>query len=108
MLAVGCLAIGVMLGAMALRRRHMREPVAFAGRPTVIVTVLVILFALLLTPLGLPLTIGVVVCAAATSGENFSWPVLVAVAVALAAISTLLFHTLLRLQVPVWPNLAWF
>jgi putative tricarboxylic transport membrane protein len=106
-LAIGCLAIGAILAVSALRARTVRQPLDLSARPALAVIGLVVAFAGLLPWLGLPLTILVVVLAAPIAGEPFRWATLALTALTLAAGSTLLFHTLLRLQVPVWPSLAW-
>ena len=109
-LSYGCIAIGAVILGSALTTHRSRLPINLDWKPALIVTVLVLAFAVLLPWLGLPLTIIAIVLAAAVSGEKFSWPVLTLTALGLAVASTLLFHTLLRLQVPVWPalkGLAW-
>lgn len=105
MLAIGCIGIGCLLLAEALLGRAVREPVHFAWRPAIFVTLLVLGFAALLPWAGLPLTIIALTLAAGASGETFRWPVLIATAIVLAALATALFAWLLKLQVPVWP--AW-
>lgn len=106
MLAIGCVLIGVWLAFTAWRTRAERDAVAFAWKPALLVPALVAAFGILLPRFGLPLTIlTVVVMAGALSGETFRWPLLALTALTLAAVSTLLFHTLLRLQVPLWPEL---
>lgn len=105
MLAIGCIGVGVLLLVEALAGRARREAIAFAWRPAIFVTVLVLGFALLLPRAGLPVTIVVLTVAAGASGEAFRWPVLLATAFALALLATALFGLALKLQVPVWP--AW-
>lgn len=104
MLSYGCIGVGIILFSTAIIRREARAAFGFAGWPLLIVTALVVAFGLLLPRLGLPLTIVAIVLAAGVSGETFDWRVLAATALTLALFSTLLFHTLLRLQVPVWPS----
>lgn len=105
MLAFGCIGVGGLLLVEAILSRAPRERIAFAWRPAIFVTLLVLGFAALLPHLGLPVTIVLLTLAAGASGETFRWPLLIATALALAALATALFAWLLKLQVPVWP--AW-
>lgn len=104
MLALGCVGIGLLLLVQSVLSAGPREAIRFSPRPTIFVTVLVLGFAALLPWAGLPLTIAALTLAAGASGESFRWPVLIATAVILAAVSTGLFAYLLKLQVPVWPS----
>ncbi|HRK19980.1 MAG TPA: tripartite tricarboxylate transporter TctB family protein [Hyphomicrobiaceae bacterium] len=107
-LSIGCLIIGVILAGLKFYHGRADEAVDFAVRPALFTTALVLLFALLLPRLGLPLTIILIVAAAGISGENYDLRWLAVTALVLATVCTLLFHTLLGLQVPVWPSSAWF
>ncbi len=102
-LSIGCIGVGLWLGVPPILRRDPRRPLALAARPTLIVTALVLGFAAALPWIGLPLTVIAIVRTAAAAGEAFDPWYLLATAVSLAVLATLLFHTLLRLQVPVWP-----
>lgn len=104
-LAWGCVVIGALLLGRAWLERGVRTArVNFAWRPLVLVTVMVIAFALLLPRLGLPITVALTVAATALSGEKFRWPALIAIALGMALITTLLFSTALDLQIQVWPK----
>ncbi len=104
MLAVGCLAVGVIRIASIFFGSEASEPVSIAFGPLALVTVMVAGFALLLPWLGLPLAVIVSVLPAAISGETFRWHLLLAIAVVLAALTTVLFAYGLKLQIPVWPT----
>jgi hypothetical protein len=104
-LAIGCVGIGVILLLQRMFAAAVDgEPaVSFAWRPLVLVTVMVLCFGLLLPRLGLPLTVALMIPPAALSGETFRWPTMIAIAIGMAAMCTLLFSTALKLQIPIWP-----
>jgi hypothetical protein len=104
-LAIGCIGVGciLLLQALVFPSADEGDRLRIAWRPLFLVTAMVIGFALLLPRLGLPITVALVVGAAALSGENFRWPTLAAIAAGMALLSTLLFSTALKLQIPVWP-----
>lgn len=104
LLSLGCIAIGAIQLAMAAFGKNRGEAVVIEVRPMLFVTAMIVGFAALLPILGLPLTTGLLVLAAAASGEAFDWRVLALTAVGLGAGSAVLFAVLLRLQVPVWPQ----
>lgn len=102
MLAIGCILVGVLrLAERALLGIGDRFEIAL--RPALLASALVVGFALTLPYLGLPLTIALVVLAAAASGERFDWRWLAVTAAVLALGCALLFGWLLRLQIPLWP-----
>ena len=103
LLAMGCLGVGVIRAAGAFIGNVASEPVTLAWRPLALVTVMVAGFAVLLPLLGLPLAVIVAMLPAAVSGEVFRWPVLLAIACGLAAMTTALFAWGLKLQIPIWP-----
>lgn len=103
MLAVGCMIVGVVLLAIAMTTGGDTAPVTAALAPLVLVTAMVAGFAVLLPWLGLPLTVVACVLPAAFSGETFRWTSLAAMALILAALTTLLFAWGLKLQIPVLP-----
>jgi hypothetical protein len=84
----------------ATRRYRFRAP---ALRSLVIVTAMTVAFALLLPRLGLPLTVVALILASAIAGEKIRWPLLLALALGFAGLTTILFAYALRLQFPVWP-----
>jgi hypothetical protein len=105
LLAWGCVIVGVLLSARAWwERRAPGEPVRFALHALVLVTAMVVVFALLLPRLGLPITVALTIAATAVSGERFRWLPLALIALGMAVLTTLLFSTALELQIPVWPK----
>ncbi len=104
MLAFGCVGVGVLLLLQAMLAKD-AVSVNFSLRPAAFVTALVLVFAALLPWAGLPLTIFIVTLLAGASGEKLSWVMMAMTAILLSLLSTVLFVTLLQLQVPVWP--AW-
>lgn len=105
MLAVGCLLVGALQVGGALLRPDGSEGVSIAIGPLLLVTAMVVGFAVLLPWLGLPLTVIVVVLGAAISGEAFGWAALIGIALVLAGLTTVLFGILLKLQIQLLP---WF
>jgi putative tricarboxylic transport membrane protein len=104
-LAIGCIGVGCVLMAQGYRAAPAGDGhrVEIAWRPLLLVTIMVIGFAVLLPRLGLPLTVAVMTAGAAASGETFNWTMLALIAVGMAVMSLLLFSTALNLQIPVWP-----
>lgn len=103
MLAVGCTIVGAVLLAAAKLAREPAEPVTASLAPLVLVTVMVAGFAALLPWIGLPAAVIASVLPAAFAGEAFRWPLLLAMAAGLAALTTALFAWGLKLQIPVLP-----
>lgn len=108
MLAVGSMGIGAILLSVGALGRGNREPVSLAVKPLLLTTAMVAGFALLLPWLGLPLTVIACVLPAALSGEKFNFGLLLLIAIGLAVFTTLLFAWALKLQIPIWPDLAGF
>ncbi|HWV80035.1 MAG TPA: tripartite tricarboxylate transporter TctB family protein [Hyphomicrobiaceae bacterium] len=104
-LAIGCIVVGciLLLQAFTVKAAEEGPRVSIAWRPLVLVTLMVTAFGGLLPYLGLPITVALITLMAAASGETFTWPMLVVMAVGLAVMSLLLFSTALNLQIPVWP-----
>lgn len=102
LLALGCIAVGVVQLVTGLAITW-GETVSVGIRPLVFVTGLVLGFAALLPFLGLPLTVFLLVLAAAFSGEALEWPMLLLTALLLSTGAGVLFGALLRLQIPIWP-----
>jgi hypothetical protein len=104
LLSLGSIAVGVIQLTTAMFSKDRGDAVVIEVQPMLFVTAMIVGFAALLPILGLPLTTGLLVLAAAASGEAFDWRILVLTAIGLAAGSALLFAVVLRLQVPVWPQ----
>lgn len=102
-LAIICMLIGAALLAESLLARDQGQPVSIAIRPLLLVTAMVVGFAMLLPFLGLPLTVVLAMVPAGLSGEQFRWPSLLVIAAVVAALTTALFAWALNLQIPVLP-----
>lgn len=102
LLAIGCILVGVLQFLTGLVRSW-GETATIELRPLAFVVALIMGFAGLLPFLGLPLTVFLLVLAAALSGEALKWPMLLLSALLLAAGTGVLFGLLLRLQIPIWP-----
>jgi len=77
----------------------------FAWRPLFILVGAVVIFGLMLEPLGLILTIPVLIVATSLAGHEFSWKGVLVSAVVLTAASWGIFILGLKLTIPVLP---WF
>ena len=78
---------------------------AFAWRPLSFIVIAIAVFGAMLEPLGLALTIPVLVAISSLAGDEFHWKGVVANAVVLTIGSWLIFVWGLKLTIPVWP---WF
>jgi hypothetical protein len=105
MLAIGCMAVGAVLLVFGLAGRGLRERVTLNARALMLTTLMVAGFALLLPWLGLPLTVVACVLPASLAGESYRWRALWLIAILLAALTTVLFAWLLKLQIPILPDL---
>ncbi len=101
-LALGLIGLAVMIGAMrpgapvaALPRWDWRALGWVVGA--------VVLFALLLEPLGLVAALAVLVVTAARASPQFTWTGGVAAAAVLIALSIVVFDWLIDLRLPLWP-----
>ena len=82
------------------------DPVGkFAWRPLLIIVAAIALFGMMLEPLGLLLTIPVLIIVTSLAGDEFSWKGVLISAVVLTAASWGIFILGLKLTIPVWP---WF
>ena len=82
------------------------DPVGkFAWRPLIIVVAAIVIFGLMLEPLGLILSIPVLIIATSLAGDEFSWKGVLISAVILTIASWGIFILGLKLTIPVWP---WF
>jgi hypothetical protein len=82
------------------------DPVGkFAWRPLVIIVAAIAIFGMLLEPLGLLLTIPVLIVVTSLAGDEFHWKGVLISAVVLTAASWGIFILGLKLTIPVWP---WF
>lgn len=104
MLAFGCVGVGLwQLGVGFLQ--SWGEVATLNLRPMAFVVASIVGFAVVLPYAGLPLTIVILVLAAALSGEAYDRTRMLLTAIVLAAGSALLFGILLRLQIPLLPEM---
>ena len=82
------------------------DPVGkFAWRPLLIIVAAIALFGMMLEPLGLLLTIPVLIVVTSLAGDEFHWKGVLISALVLTAASWGIFILGLKLTIPVWP---WF
>jgi hypothetical protein len=82
------------------------DPVgAMAWRPLLVIVLAIVVFGLMLEPLGLLLTIPVLIIVTSLAGDEFHWRGVLISAVVLTAASWAIFVLGLKLTIPVWP---WF
>ena len=82
------------------------DPVGkFAWRPLIVVVAAIVVFGLMLEPLGLILSIPVLIIATSLAGDEFSWKGVLISAVILTVASWGIFILGLKLTIPVLP---WF
>jgi len=78
---------------------------SFAWRPLTVIVVAISSFGAMLEPLGLALTVPVLIGISSLAGDEFHWKGVVANAVVLTAGAWIIFVWGLKLTIPVWP---WF
>jgi hypothetical protein len=76
---------------------------AFAWRPLIVIVVAIAVFGAMLEPLGLALTVPVLIAIASLAGDEFRWKGVVVNAVVLTFGSWLVFVWGLKLTIPLWP-----
>ncbi len=77
---------------------------AFAWRPLVVIVTAIAVFGAMLEPIGLALTIPVLVVISSLAGDEFHWKGVSANAVVLMIGSWAIFVWGLKLTIPVWPR----
>ena len=98
-----------LLGAIVLFKSLTIESVggdpigAFAWRPLLIIVAAIAVFGLMLEPLGLALTVPVLVFVSSMAGAEFHWKGVVINAVVLTVGSWAIFIRGLKLTIPLWP-----
>jgi hypothetical protein len=81
------------------------DPVgAFAWRPLIIIVAAITIFGLMLEPIGLALTVPVLIVVTSLAGDEFHWKGVAINAVVLTLFSWLIFVYGLKLTIPVWPR----
>ena len=78
---------------------------AFAWRPLIVIVVAITVFGVMLEPLGLALSVPVLIAISSVAGVEFHWKGVAANAVVLTLVSWAIFVWALKLTIPVWP---WF
>ena len=82
------------------------DPVgAFAWRPLLVIVAAIATFGVMLEPIGLALTVPVLIVIASLAGDEFHWKGVLVNAVVLTVGSWFIFVWGLKLTIPVWP---WF
>jgi len=76
----------------------------FYFKPLVLLVAAIVLFGILLKPLGLVLASAVLVAVGAFGGVDFRWKEVVILIVVLAIFSVLVFVKGLGLPIPIWPG----
>jgi putative tricarboxylic transport membrane protein len=76
----------------------------FYFRPLILIVLATVLFGILLKPLGLVLSLAVLVGVGAFGGFEFRWKEVAILYVVLAVFSVLVFVKGLGLPIPVWPG----
>ncbi|HEX4234245.1 MAG TPA: tripartite tricarboxylate transporter TctB family protein [Caldimonas sp.] len=98
-----------LLGAIVLFKSLTIESVggdpigSFAWRPLVVIIAAIAVFGVMLEPLGLALTVPVLIFIASLAGDEFHWKGVVANAVVLTIGSWAIFVWGLKLTIPLWP-----
>ena len=75
----------------------------FAWRPLLVIIVAISLFGVMLEPLGLALTVPVLIFVSSFAGDEFHWKGVLANAVVLTIASWAIFIWGLKLTIPLWP-----
>ena len=78
---------------------------SFAWKPLIVIVFAIALFGVMLEPLGMLLTIPVLIVITSLAGDEFHWKGVLISAVILTAASWAIFVLGLKLTIPVWP---WF
>ena len=78
---------------------------AFAWRPLIVIVLAIAVFGVMLEPLGLALSVPVLIAISSLAGDEFHWKGVAANAIVLTIGSWGIFVWGLKLTIPVWP---WF
>jgi hypothetical protein len=77
----------------------------FAWRPLIVIVIAIAVFGAMLEPIGLALTVPVLIVISSLAGDEFRWKGVVVAAIILTVFSWAIFVWGLKLTIPVWP---WF
>ena len=75
-----------------------------AWRPLIVIIVAIALFGVMLEPLGLAITVPVLIVIASLAGDEFHWKGVLANAIVLTIGSWAIFIWGLKLTIPLWPT----
>ncbi|MEO6362107.1 MAG: tripartite tricarboxylate transporter TctB family protein [Caldimonas sp.] len=106
-LSILLVALGLMVLFKALTiESEGGDPVgSFAWRPLLVIVVAIAVFGVMLEPLGMALTVPVLIIISSLAGDEFRWKGVAVSAVVLTFFSWAVFVWGLKLTIPVWP---WF
>jgi hypothetical protein len=77
---------------------------SFAWRPLIVIVVAIAVFGVMLEPVGLALTVPVLIVITSFAGDEFHWKGVAINAIVLTVFSWLIFVYGLKLTIPVWPR----
>ncbi|HEY2189392.1 MAG TPA: tripartite tricarboxylate transporter TctB family protein [Caldimonas sp.] len=106
---LGLSVLLALLGAIVLFKSLTIESVGgdrigrFAWRPLVVIIAAIAVFGAMLEPLGLALTVPVLIFISSLAGDEFHWKGVVLNAVVLTVGSSAIFVWGLKLTIPLWP-----
>jgi hypothetical protein len=106
---LGLSVLLALLGAIVLFKSLTIESVGgdrigrFAWRPLVVIIAAIAVFGAMLEPLGLALTVPVLIFVSSLAGDEFHWKGVVLNAVVLTVGSSAIFVWGLKLTIPLWP-----
>jgi hypothetical protein len=103
MLAILLMGIGTLVAGLAFRSGNVTLP-KLAWRPTLIVTVAIVLFGLLINGTGLLVTTLILVGASRLARPGYPWVETAILSAVLAAICAAVFSFGLRIQMPLLPT----
>jgi uncharacterized membrane protein YfcA len=104
-LGVILMLLGLVVAISAIRQKATEEKVdKFAWSTLLLILGSVVLFGILLQPLGVVVSIFVMVCVASVASHEFHWISALINAIALILLSLGIFVYALKLQFPIWPT----
>ncbi len=106
---LGLSVLLTLLGAIVLFKSLTIESVggdpigAFAWRPLLVIVAAIVVFGRMLEPVGLALTVPVLIFIASLAGDEFHWKGVLLNAIVLTVGSWAIFILGLKLTIPLWP-----
>ena len=92
----------LLIRSLVIRGEHV-ERIQF--KPLLVLIACVILFGLMIKPLGLVIGLTITTFVAAFAGDEVRWKEAGALSIGLTALSLVIFFYVLGLPIPVWPDL---